>query len=197
MAKLTPEQVASLALSAGLSPDKAIIATAIAKGESQYVSDAVGDVALQDERWGPSIGLWQIRSIKSEEGTGSARDASRLRDPAFNARSMATISRSGSYWQPWSVYTSGAYRAHLREASLAVQKATTGPVPAVPGSEPDPALREAPGGGISALLDPRTWRRLLWTVGGAILILIGLILIGREMLDIDTGRIGELLGSLR
>lgn len=105
--------VYTLALAQGLSHDQAVTATAIAISESGLNPSARGDTTLQDATWGPSIGLWQIRSLKSENGTGGTRDGSRLTDPAFNARSMAAISNGGRSWTPWSVYKSGAYRANL------------------------------------------------------------------------------------
>ncbi len=63
------------------------------------------------------MGLWQIRSLKAERGTGKTRDETRLKRPAFNARSMAAISSRGNDFTPWSVYKSGAYKQHLAEAS--------------------------------------------------------------------------------
>lgn len=180
MPRLNPEQVAKLALDAGLTPEAAKIAVAVAKGESGYRTDAVGDVSLQDATWGPSIGLWQIRSVKAEEGKGTARDASRLTDPAFNARSMAQISNRGRNWQPWTVYRTGAYKVHLAEAGEAVRKALSGDVPPVPSSEPSEIEARA-ASGIGALLDPRTWRNVAYVVGGGVAVIVGLLLVGREM----------------
>jgi hypothetical protein len=110
---LTPAQVYSLARDAGLDSATAVIAMAIAVSESGLRTDATGDVGLQNATWGPSVGLWQIRSLKAESGTGSPRDATRLTEPAFNAASMASISGAGKSFTPWSTYTSGAYRKNL------------------------------------------------------------------------------------
>lgn len=110
---LSVQQVYQLARNAGLGHEAAITATAIAVGESALNPSAVGDTTLTDATWGPSIGLWQIRSLKAETGTGKTRDASRLKSPEFNARSMAAISNGGSNWGPWSVYTNGTYKSHL------------------------------------------------------------------------------------
>lgn len=120
MSRLTIPQVYALARDAGLDPAAAVIATAIAIGESGLRTDAVGDVALQDATWGPSIGLWQIRSLRAESGTGGPRDATRLTDPRFNARSMASISSAGRSWRPWTVFTSGAWRRHLADVTAQV-----------------------------------------------------------------------------
>jgi len=113
MPTLTPAQVYELARGAGLGPSEAVVATAIAAAESGLRTDARGDEGIQTDKWGPSIGLWQIRSLKADSGTGRTRDATRLTDPAFNARAMAEISGTGTSWRPWSVYTSGAYRDQL------------------------------------------------------------------------------------
>ncbi|MDR6212174.1 hypothetical protein QE364_003905 [Nocardioides zeae] len=125
MPTLSPTQVYQLARGAGLAHDQAVIATAIAHAESGLRSDARGDTGITTGTWGPSIGLWQVRSLKAESGTGRSRDATRLTDPAFNARSMVAISSRGTNWRPWSVYTSGAYRAHLATAQAAASGAST------------------------------------------------------------------------
>lgn len=115
MSTLTAAQVYTLAKDAGLTPAAAAIATAIARAESGWRTDAVGDTTIQTDKWGPSVGLWQIRSLKADQGTGRSRDATRLTDPAFNARAMVEISGAGANWRPWSVFTSGAYRQYLNE----------------------------------------------------------------------------------
>ncbi len=118
---MTPSGVYRLANAAGLSGDAAIIATAIAWAESGLNPDAIGDENLEDEKWGPSCGLWQVRSLRAHAGTGLERDRMRLFDPAFNARSMVTIS-GGTNWQPWSVFKNGKYRQHLDAVRAAVKE---------------------------------------------------------------------------
>lgn len=123
---LTPPDAASAAAAVAYAAgartvDVLRLAVAIAGGESGWRPDAVGDVSLADDKWGPSIGLWQIRSLRAQTGTGQSRDANRLPDPAFNARSMWEISGGGQSWGPWSVYTSGAYRQHLDVAGSAAR----------------------------------------------------------------------------
>lgn len=113
---MKPGEVYNLARGAGLSPPAAALALSIAYAESGLDAAAVGDVGIQDAKWGPSIGLWQIRSLKAESGTGGTRDATRLTDPTFNAKSMATISGAGSNFKPWSAYTSGAHKPFLQQS---------------------------------------------------------------------------------
>lgn len=127
---LTHADVYQLARAAGLSEDAAVTATAVAAAESAFNPTAVGDESLADSTWGPSIGLWQVRSLRRDQDTGRTRDASRLTDPTFNARSMATISRKGDDFTPWTMYNNGAYRAHVAFVEKAVDgKALTAPKP--------------------------------------------------------------------
>lgn len=107
------QQLEQLWTSAGGNPQAAPTAAAIALAESGGEPGAQGDLALQNGQWGPSVGLWQIRSLNSETGTGGTRDASILGNPVANARSAVAISNDGSNFTPWTTYTSGAYKHYL------------------------------------------------------------------------------------
>jgi hypothetical protein len=124
---MEPSAVYALATGAGLDPEAAIIATAIAWAESGLDPQAIGDLDLEDGKWGPSCGLWQIRSLRADTGTGRPRDRERLLDPVFNAAAMATIS-GGTNWSPWSVWKNGRYLAHI-DAVRAAVKETPVPTP--------------------------------------------------------------------
>lgn len=115
MAKLTAGQVYAYARAAGFSAAEAVTMTAIAGAESGFDPAAVGDVGLQNATWGPSIGLWQVRSIKAQSGTGGVRDATRLSDPAFNAKSAYSIYK-GQGLSAWSTYSNGAYKGYVATA---------------------------------------------------------------------------------
>lgn len=93
------------------------IASAIAMAESTANSGAVGDKEITDETWGPSFGLWQVRSLWADESKGTARDATRLPDPNFNAQAMCEVSGRGKNWTPWTMYVNGEYRKHLGTAA--------------------------------------------------------------------------------
>ncbi|HEX8488634.1 MAG TPA: NlpC/P60 family protein [Propionibacteriaceae bacterium] len=89
------------------------IATAIAGAESSWNPTAVNKAA------GGNYGLWQINSVHKKLLEG--RD---WRNPETNAWMAYQVwdaadgdkgNQQGS-WTPWSVYNSGSYRAHLREA---------------------------------------------------------------------------------
>lgn len=170
MAALTPAQVAGYAKQAGFIGQSAVIAVAVAMGESGLNPSAMGDTGITTATWGPSIGLWQIRSLNAEKGKGTSRDATRLTDPAFNARAAYEISSGGKNWRPWSVYTSGAYLRHMTMARIAVQSPDN--------ISPNPNESSGDLSGIGALgsglTNPQTWARIAYTIAGAALLIYAL-----------------------
>lgn len=112
--------VATLAKNAGFDRESAIIATAITFPESEGNPNAVGDVKLETNTWGPSLGLWQIRTIK--DGSDHYRDPNLLSDPSFQAEAAYHISNQGTNFKPWSTYKSGAYQKYIDVATQAVNK---------------------------------------------------------------------------
>ncbi len=118
------ELAARAAYNAGFRGDALVMAVAIAKGESSYNPNALGDVGIQTDKWGPSHGLWQIRTLKNPQNYGfpdTLRVADgRLYDPQTNAEAAFAISKGGTDFTPWSVYTAGIYRNFLDEARAAV-----------------------------------------------------------------------------
>lgn len=113
-------QLGALALYVGCSPAEAPIAAAIAAAESGGNPSAQGDISLMDGTWDWSQGLWQIRGLRSERGTGGLRDSLANADPEKNARAMYTISSGCHDWTPWSTFTSGAYLNYLGMSKTAV-----------------------------------------------------------------------------
>jgi hypothetical protein len=97
-------------LAAGLSPAASDTLTGIAGAESSYTTTAVGDVALENAEWGPSVGIFQVRTLKSETGTGSVRDINWLQgNLAHQIQAALSISKQGTDFTPWSTYNDGAY----------------------------------------------------------------------------------------
>ena len=102
---------------AGFSGKALDTAFAVALAESGGRMDRPGDVNLQTKKWGPSIGMFQIRSLKHWQDYNSPqRDAKRLTDADFNAQSAFKISKGGTNWKPWSTYTSGAFLKYIDDA---------------------------------------------------------------------------------
>lgn len=111
-----PSTLRELAVAGGFVGDTVNVAAAVAMAESGGYTDAVGDVDLVSAKWGPSVGLWQIRTLTDPGAWGSAdrvRDIEQLRDPLFQAFAALTISKGGTDWTPWSVFNSGSYAAYL------------------------------------------------------------------------------------
>jgi hypothetical protein len=82
-----------------------------------HYSDAVGDVGLISDIWGPSIGTAQIRALR-DPTSGNAADrwrvASKLQDPLYNAQAArAIVGPSGENLRLWSAYKNGSYLAHV------------------------------------------------------------------------------------
>src|SRR4051794_12948412 len=95
------EEIARVAYDAGFRGDNLKVAVAVALAESGGRPDAKGDVGLQSPKWGPSIGLWQIRSLNAEKGTGGQRDEQANLDPATNARHAFDVAGNGTNFHPW------------------------------------------------------------------------------------------------
>lgn len=115
MARLTAAQTAALARAAGFPEAQVPTAVAVAMAETggSLDTDAIGDVILETAKWGPSVGLWQVRSLKpaylaKAAGADRYRDEGRLRDPGYNAAAARAIWGERG-WSPWSTYPT----AHL------------------------------------------------------------------------------------
>jgi hypothetical protein len=126
---LTAAQIAAHARAAGWAGGDLVTAVAVALAESGGRSDARGDVALQTRTWGPSIGLWQIRSLNADRGTGRTRDEVANRDPGTNARHAHQVWAQANGWSPWSTYKTGAYLLYRPQASAGVGVAGNAPAP--------------------------------------------------------------------
>lgn len=202
----SPAQLVQLARGAGFSAGQARIMAAIALAESGGNAGAVGDVSLANSTWGPSIGLWQIRSLHAHRGTGKERDAQILTDPARNAQSARIIYGQQGY-RAWSVYSSGAYAKHLAAVDAAVTTPAAPPRqlgdpggrgeagPIVTGSGVIPVVGEkvqdaaggvlggldAVGAFFGALGQRGTWVRVLQVVGGSGMVVAGLTLLGKDV----------------
>ena len=101
-------------------------AFAIALAESGGRANAMGDVGLQDSKWGPSIGPFQIRSLKHPEKYGSSgqwRNPKLLTNPDYNLKAAWAISNKGKSWSAWSTYGSGAFTKYLDDAVTAGKQA--------------------------------------------------------------------------
>src|SRR6266496_1482726 len=62
--QLNDRQIAEHVTHGGFTGQDRVIGVAVVLAESGGRTDASGDVHLQDGKWGPSIGLFQIRSLR-------------------------------------------------------------------------------------------------------------------------------------
>lgn len=109
---------ADAAFKAGFRGAALITAVAIAGAESTFNPNALGDVALQNSEWGPSLGLWQIRSLNPAFlHLEPIRDADKLYDPYFNAKAAFQISKKGTDFSPWSTFMNDAYQNYVQIAA--------------------------------------------------------------------------------
>lgn len=130
MTKLPPTQVYADLRQVGFSPAAAVTETAIAGAESGWDDTAVGDVRLENNTWGPSYGLFQVRTLKRQTGQGSDRDLSWLAASDLNqAKAAYDISHGGTNFSPWTTYTSGAFQRFLGPSQAAAGAAGTGTTP--------------------------------------------------------------------
>lgn len=85
--------------------------------------DAVGDLSLVSEVWGPSISHFQIRSLR-DPLSGNAADrwrvAEKLTDPVYATQAAFVISKNGTDFTPWSAFKSGSYLQHKGKDYLLV-----------------------------------------------------------------------------
>ena len=125
MSQLTIEQVAQVAWEAGFRGEDLVLAVAIAQGESGLRASAVGDESLVTGTWGPSIGLFQVRTLRDQEGTGGPRDIQQLADARFNARAAFEISNGGTDFTPWSVYNHDRYVPFIDDVRSVVRNLET------------------------------------------------------------------------
>jgi len=229
MPKVHGGQVYGAARAVGLTHEAAIVATAIAKGESGWDTDAHNDRGRDD-----SYGLWQINRKAHGDRFGTGDE---LRDIMANARAMAALSSGGTSWQPWTVYTSGEYRRHLAAARKAADAVVLKPNTAAgwesvarkgagikqglglgglvdlgeglaknPSKIPEaagvitglgpsgfmgglPGLIDAAGTVLAALGDPSWWRRVGVGALGALVLIAGLVFLGRDLITDTAGRI--------
>lgn len=160
-AKLNVEEALRLARAAGFRGSALQTMVAIAMGESGLDSGAKGDTTIQTREWGPSVGLWQVRTLKGETDKGTNRDINKLlSDVGFQAKAAWDISGGGQNYQPWSVYTSGKYRQYMPQVQKTMQEKGIGD----PVGDQAPVVMVGaqssgqPGGGLNVTIQNATFK---------------------------------------
>lgn len=204
-------EIYTLALAQGLSPSAAKTAAAIAMAESGGNPRAHnGNAGTGDD----SYGLWQINMLGA---LGPARRAQlglssndQLFDPVTNAKAMRMISSTGTNFQPWSVYKSGAYQKYmgadvaddpswLSKVGSAVTAPITGPIEAAQSlSGAVETLNKA----ARWVSNSENWLRVGYVAGGSVLVVVGLVMVlqstsaGRAAMNVvPVGRVANVVKS--
>jgi hypothetical protein len=201
MATLTPNQIAELCFVAGQGRGNLDVAVAVALAESGGKTDARNtnsDTARSVDR-----GLWQINSYWHPEVGEACAD-----NPVCATKEARRISRGFADFSQWSAYKNGSYTRHLPTAAVAASharrkrpasfddvKLTAGEKDGKEWYEPGFLFDRIPNplepvkdvaGAIAeftrALFDPNTWQRVGIVVGGAILLLLGVLILGRDLI---------------
>jgi len=78
--------------------------------------DAVGDLDRMDAKWGPSLTVWQIRTLRHPQDYPPPDDlrvaADLWADKLNHATAVAAAIRKRFGWTAWSAYKSGSYGPH-------------------------------------------------------------------------------------
>lgn len=128
MTAVSDVQLANLATLAGSDWNRTeAVAIALAETAGHPTTDVEGDLALQTAKWGPSVGPWQVRSLKAEKGKGTVRDEDALKNPTHNAASAHSIWAERHSFSPWTTYVSGAYLLFMPRARTALAGVTVSP----------------------------------------------------------------------
>jgi Lysozyme like domain len=121
MTQLTDHQIAEHVVGGGFVGENRVIGVAVVLAESGGRTDILGDVDLRDATFGPSVGLFQIRSLKAQKGTGGTRDELANLDPATNAHHAHVVfMEAGGNWTPWSTFKRHEHETFLDRARTAV-----------------------------------------------------------------------------
>lgn len=111
MVAYTPAEIAASLAKAGMPADSIPTMVAIALAESGGRSDATNDSTIEYSVGPYQINLW---------AHGDRVTESCARDLDCASRFAASLSQMGANFQPWSVYTNGAYRQYLDQAKGAI-----------------------------------------------------------------------------
>jgi Lysozyme like domain len=194
--------VAGWARNAGWSGKDLIVAVAVALAESGGNPNALGDKGLvgqsagNGQHWGPSVGLWQIRSIQEETGKGTLRDERALVDPQSNANHAHAIWQQ-SGWGPWSTHNNQSYLLWMPTATAAVGVAGTSSAAAdatsavTSSASATLSVAEEPIKVLKWLTDPGTVMRAVKLAVGVGLILGAVhIVVDSKLLPVAEGVVG-------
>ncbi|RZS38914.1 transglycosylase-like protein with SLT domain [Herbihabitans rhizosphaerae] len=120
MSTLSAQEIAQYAYDAGFRGRGLTTAVAVAFAESGGNPRAHNSTPPDN-----SYGLWQINMLgdlgPARRDEFNLKSNRQLFNPARNAKAANKISSDGTNWQPWTTYTSGAYKQFLGKARKAAR----------------------------------------------------------------------------
>jgi hypothetical protein len=191
----TPEDIYAACIAAGFTASAATTMTAVSQAEDDTGDDTrIGDVALEDGYWGPSVGVFQVRTVKSQTGTGQDRDVSALTgDLLAQARAAYDISGGGEDFTPWTTYTAGKYQLFLGTAQAAAGKLGSLTVDAA--KDMIGAAGSTIAGTLKSLVEPVVGNVRNLTFEG-LAVVLGLALVGMGVYVVAAGKVRQRVGEV-
>jgi len=127
---ISGDMMANYCSSAGFRGEALVTAIAVAKAESSWNAHAE-NWSANDAKWGPAVGLFQVRVLKHPGDFSASMDRRReywsMRQPLPNAVFAYELSRGGKVWEPtWVSHSDGSYRKYLAQARQLAANASTG-----------------------------------------------------------------------
>lgn len=159
-------------------------------------TDRVGEPTANGKKWGPSVGLMQIRSVDPPTGSDAVRNRTTNLDPVTNMKNAWLISQRGSDWSPWTCRPGNPCgqcdtTANLPEARAASLLHVQGPAlgglgDVIPGpvgeilediTNPFGGIIESVVDFLNFIVDGKLWSRIGWILGGVLLVYVSLSII--------------------
>lgn len=98
----------------GFTGDRLTQMLGISLAEGGRQTNCIADENLTTSKWDYSVGIYSIRTLKADYGTGSCRDLARLKGNVREQTICAwEISGQGKSLQPWSTFTNGKWRSYV------------------------------------------------------------------------------------
>lgn len=135
-------------------------------------------------------GLWQINSIHGARSTF---------DITANAKAAIAISSNGTNWDPWTVYKTGAYKKFLNADDPSL--VGTGVVDIKPAEDTNPitAMFSILSNNLEQMVKAGLWFanpentiRIFQVVTGGALIITGLIILNRGLIEDTVGKVVDI-----
>jgi hypothetical protein len=108
--RMTWRSVVANLYAQGARDDDLVTLAAIAECESNRWPTAVGDVHLENGKWGPSIGFLQVRSLRAAKGSGAPRDADALQASVEHQAWAAVEVWRAQGPKAWTCYLNGHHK---------------------------------------------------------------------------------------